>query len=143
MISKQSHIAESGFTLVEMMIALAVLSIIAVIAVPAYLGYVEEGRMSSVRGNIEPLRLALEDFFLENGTYATGSWLADGSSTSLDTNLGWHPDGDGGVYDYTVAIGACGDIAQCYTLTVTSSVDANATITCNRNQTTGTFDCPP
>jgi len=142
MISNPPQRTISGFTLVELMITLAVLSIIVTIAIPTYLGYVEESRKGSVRGNIEPLRLALEDFFLENGTYATGNWLADGSSTTLDTNIGWHPDGDSGQYNYTVAVGACADIAQCYTMTVTSTADATATIICNRNQTTGTFSCP-
>lgn len=142
MTSREAYRTSSGFTLVELMIALAVLSIVAAIAIPSYMGYVEEGRMGSVRGNIEPLRLALEDFFLENGTYATGNWLADGSDTSLNANIGWHPDGDGDLYNYSVAVGACADIAQCYTLTVTSTLDATATITCNRNQTTGAFSCP-
>jgi type IV pilus assembly protein PilE len=136
------HFKQTGFTLLELMITLAVLSIIAAIAVPTYLGYIEEGRMSSVRGNVEPLRLALEDFFLENNTYATGSWLADGSDTTLDTNIGWHPDGDSGQYDYIVAVGACADITQCYSMTVTSATDSTATITCNRNQVNGTFSCP-
>jgi prepilin-type N-terminal cleavage/methylation domain-containing protein len=134
-----------GFTLVELLIAMAVMTILAAIAVPAYIGYVEESRITSARANVEPLRLALEDFFLENGTYAIGNWLADGSDTSLETNIGWNPDGDGGLYDYrvTAAAGPTGcAITSCYTLTVTSTVDATATITCNRNQNLGTFSCP-
>ncbi len=131
-----------GFTLVELMIVLAILSVIGAIAIPMYIGYVEEGRLSAVRGNVEPLRLALEDFFLENGTYATGSWLADGSDTSLEANINWHPDGDGGLYDYVVAAGAACAITSCYSVTVTSTTDATATITCNRNQANGTFSCP-
>jgi prepilin-type N-terminal cleavage/methylation domain-containing protein len=131
-----------GFTLVELMITLAILSILGAIAVPMYIGYVEEGRLSAVRANVEPLRLALEDFFLENGTYQTGNWLADGSDTTLEDNIGWHPDGDGGLYDYVVTAGAACAITSCYSITVTSTADAAATITCNRNQTLGTFSCP-
>ncbi|MCU7842717.1 MAG: prepilin-type N-terminal cleavage/methylation domain-containing protein [Candidatus Thiodiazotropha sp. (ex Monitilora ramsayi)] len=132
----------NGFTLVEMMIALAVLSIISVIAIPAYIGYVEESRISSARINVEPLRLALEDFFLENGTYATGDWIPGGAQT-LDANIGWHPDGDGDMYNYSVsaAAGGCA-ITTCYTVTVTHIQDAAATVTCNRNQAQGTFSCP-
>jgi prepilin-type N-terminal cleavage/methylation domain-containing protein len=131
----------SGFTLVELMIAMAVMSIIAMIAIPAYNGYIEESRMTTLRANIEPLRLALEDFFLENATYATGNWLADGSDTSLETNIGWHPDGDGEVHDYAVSAGAACPITSCYAITVTSTIDTGATITCERNQTDGTFSC--
>jgi prepilin-type N-terminal cleavage/methylation domain-containing protein len=132
----------AGFTLVELMITLAILSIIATIAIPTYFSYIEESRLGAARANAESVRLALEDFFLENGTYATGSWLADGSDTSLETNIGWHPDGDGGQYDYVVAAGAACAITSCYSVTVTSTADTSATITCNRNQATGTFSCP-
>jgi type IV pilus assembly protein PilE len=144
MIAKQSHRALAGFTLVELMITLAIITILGAIAVPAYIGYIEEGKMSSVRGNIEPLRLALEDYFLENATYAVGTWKADKSDTSLDANIGWHPDGDGNIYDYTVTESADSGctIATCYKLTVTNTTDTTATITCNRNQTKGTFTCP-
>jgi type IV pilus assembly protein PilE len=105
---------QKGFTLVELMITLAVLSIIAAIAIPSYQGYVREGRIQSVRGNVEPLRLALEDYFLENGTYATGEWTVGGTQ-DLDDKIGWHPDGDGALYNYTVtASGADGcTIATC------------------------------
>jgi Tfp pilus assembly protein PilE len=123
------------------MIVMAVMAIIAMIAVPAYNGYIEESRLTALRANVEPLRLALEDFFLENATYATGNWLADGSDTSLETNIGWHPDGDGKVHDYAVTAGAACAITSCYSITVSSTVDDTATITCDRNQTDGTFSC--
>jgi prepilin-type N-terminal cleavage/methylation domain-containing protein len=130
-----------GFTLVELMIVMAVMAIIAMIAVPAYNGYIEESRLTALRANVEHLRLALEDFFLENGTYATGNWLADGSDTSLETNIGWHPDGDGEVHNYAVTAGAACAINSCYSITVSSTIDTSATMTCDRSQTEGTFSC--
>ncbi|RDH85372.1 MAG: pilus assembly protein PilR [endosymbiont of Escarpia spicata] len=134
-----------GFTLVELMVTVAIISIIAAFAYPAYQGYVAEARIGTVRMNTEPLRLALEDFFLDNNGYVAGQWDADAAGTrTLDdaNNLGWRPDGDGGDYNYVVAAPAApGTIATGYSLTVTDTNDAAATITCNRDQTNGTYVC--
>ncbi|RLJ18100.1 pilus assembly protein PilR [bacterium endosymbiont of Escarpia laminata] len=134
-----------GFTLVELMITVAIIAIISAIAFPAYQGYVAEARIGTVRMNTEPLRLALEDFFLDNNGYVAGQWDADAAGTrTLDDagNLGWRPDGDGGNYNYVVAVPAApGTIATGYSLTVTDANDAAATITCNRDQTNGTYVC--
>ncbi|EGW54748.1 type IV pilin protein [Candidatus Endoriftia persephonae] len=131
----------NGFSLIELMITIAIITIISAIAIPAYNGYIEEARFSAARMNAEPLRLALEDYFLENNTYIAGSWEADGNPIDLQTgNLAWHPDGDGNNYNYSVAA-LNADIATGYILTVTDINYAEASIQCTRNQTAGTFRC--
>ena len=108
----------SGFTLVELMIVIGILSIIAAIAIPTYNGYVREARITSARINIEPLRLALEDFWLDNGAFVEGEWIPSGTQTLAASNvLSWRPDGDGDKYDYSVSF--VGGSTQVVNITVT------------------------
>ncbi|MCU7915188.1 MAG: prepilin-type N-terminal cleavage/methylation domain-containing protein [Candidatus Thiodiazotropha sp. (ex Gloverina cf. vestifex)] len=129
-----------GYTLVELMITVAILAIVASLAVPIYLGYVSEARLHAVRQNVEPLRLSLEDFFLDNQTYVVGDWVPSGANTLETGALGWRPDGDGDNYSYSVTAGAV-PITAGYSLVVTDMNDAAASVTCTRNINTGAFDC--
>ena len=103
----------AGFTLVELMITLAVLTVLAGIAIPAYNGYIRETRLATARTNIEPLRIALEDFWLENSTYGNTDgtdraevWVPNGANTLTSGSLGWKPDGDEDQFNYSVIANA-------------------------------------
>lgn len=87
-----------GVTLIELMIAVAILAIISAIAVPAYNGYIRESRLGTARLNADSLRLYLEDFQLDNGTYMVGGRTTQTEQQLFD-DLGWSPDGDGDVSD--------------------------------------------
>lgn len=95
-----------GFTLIELMIAIAVLTVIAGLAIPAYNNYIREARLSAAVANIEPLRIALEDFWLDNGTYGVRDpevWVPGGAQTLTSGTLAWRPDpGDKGMFTYSV-----------------------------------------
>lgn len=100
--------AHRGFTLVELMITVAILSILAAIAIPAYNGYIREARLGTARLNADSLRVFLEDYQLDNGTYV-GPNAGGGVYTSLNnlqTDFGWTPDGDQGLYSYRVEVSA-------------------------------------
>jgi type IV pilus assembly protein PilE len=84
------------------MIVVAILAIIATIAIPAYNGYITESRLGAARANADSLRVYLEDYFIDNGTYAIGGSPATYDKAQLDTNFGWTPDGDKGLYSYEV-----------------------------------------
>jgi type IV pilus assembly protein PilE len=133
-------IPQQGLTLVELMIVIAILSIVTAIAIPAYNGYIKTGRDAAARANVEPLRLALEDYFLENNTYVAGTWVPSGTQSLQTGALGWHPDGDENKFNYSV-VAAGGSIANGYTITVTHVDDATATVSCTRIQSTGSFNC--
>ncbi len=71
-----------GFTLIEVLITLAILGILAAIAIPAYNGYITTAKMSEAQNNLAALRLAEEENFLENNSYFTGTDTADLASNS-------------------------------------------------------------
>ena len=99
-----------GFTLVELMIAVAIIAVLAAIAIPAYNGYIREARISAASANIEPLRIALEDFWLDNGTYGARSpevWVPGGTQSLTSGSLAWQPDpGDKNMFNYSVTSNA-------------------------------------
>ncbi len=62
-----------GFTLLELMIVIAVIGILSVVAVPAYRSYIETANMTKVTANFEEaVRLARSTFVKEKSRLAIG-----------------------------------------------------------------------
>lgn len=75
--------ASNGFTLIEVMIVVAILAIIAAIAVPNYQDYVMRGRLQDATSNLATKQVQLEQWFQDRRTWA-GSGGANGPC-ALDT----------------------------------------------------------
>jgi len=69
MMNKEISLNNQGFTLIELMIVVAILGIISAVAIPAYNGYVQNGRVSECANEIAAISLAQKQFFLENNSY--------------------------------------------------------------------------
>jgi type IV pilus assembly protein PilE len=61
---------QSGITLIELMVAVAIVGILGAIALPAYRDYVTRGRIPQATNNLSTLRVQLEQYFQDNRTYA-------------------------------------------------------------------------
>ena len=65
-----------GFTLVELIIVVTIIGILAMIAIPAYVGQQKKAARTEAYANLENLRLLEEQFFAENGIYAATTGAA-------------------------------------------------------------------
>jgi type IV pilus assembly protein PilE len=61
---------QGGFTLLELMITVAVVGILAMIAYPSYSDYVRRGKIAEATSTLMDVRSKMERFFLDNRTYA-------------------------------------------------------------------------
>ena len=71
---------KNGFTLIELMVAVAVVAILASIAIPSYEGYIETTRKSTAKTTALFIKPYLEEYFLEKGTYV--GWADNTVDTS-------------------------------------------------------------
>lgn len=58
-----------GFSLIELLIAMTVVSILAAIALPAYQGYLQQGRRYEAQQQLLEQALALERIYTQQGRY--------------------------------------------------------------------------
>jgi type IV pilus assembly protein PilE len=61
-----------GFTLIEVMIVVAIVAVLAAIALPNYADYVKRGKIIEATSALSDLRTRYEQYFLDNRTYVNG-----------------------------------------------------------------------
>ena len=77
---------QTGLTLIEIMIAVAILAILSAIAVPLYQGYVVEARYGTALKDIRQMQLILDDLALENSLAAVEPGGYAGAVVNVYTN---------------------------------------------------------
>ena len=63
--------AQAGFTLIEVMITVAIIAILAAVALPSYRDYIVRGHLADASNGLATLRAQMERHFQDNRTYAT------------------------------------------------------------------------
>ena len=72
----------SGFTLIELMVVIAIVAILGSIAMPAYSDYITRSRIIDATGSLGVKRARVEAFFDNNRTYVGATDCAADTTTS-------------------------------------------------------------
>lgn len=119
--------ASAGFTLIELMITVAVIAILAMIALPNYRDYVLRGKLVDATNALSATRARMEQFFQDNRTYVGGP-----CATSQT------------VKEFTVVCAAGSVAATTYTISATGSGSTTGFVfTINQDGTQRTTGLPP
>jgi len=60
---------KKGFTLIEILIVISILAVLALIAIPNFMGFDKEARMSATKANLEVLRTSINLYRAKRGSY--------------------------------------------------------------------------
>ena len=71
--------SNTGFTLIELMIVVAIVAIIAAVALPSYQDYVLRGKITEATSGLSELRLRAEKRFADNRSYEGTSTVVSGA----------------------------------------------------------------
>ena len=109
---------ESGFTLIEILVVLAILGILVMIAAPTYQDSVRKSRRSDGMQDLMELSARQERFYAQNSTYTTDLNTAAGLNLDRDLVAGLVPSSERH-YTLAAAAGGTGSITTSYVLTAT------------------------
>lgn len=99
-----------GFTLIELMVVVAIIGILAAVAMPSYQNYVRRGQLPEAASILSDFRVKLEQYYQDNRAYSTDGTCGTGVLTFAPANAKY----------FTYSCATAGSY-QSYTLTATGA----------------------
>ena len=128
----------SGFTLIELMITVAIVAILAAIALPAYSNYVKKANVRSAQSDLVSLGLVFANYYQRNLSYPNQDY--GNKATLISTFPQWSPS-QTNIFDFkSVKIGT----GTGYTLTAEGKTGTNlsaCTLTINNTNARTATNC--
>ena len=120
-----------GVTLIELLVVVAIIGILAMIAVPAYIGQQKSAARTEAYSNLENLRLLEEQYFAENGCYYKSAGgvctntSVSGTNSVKTFHSGFKPGDTAALsFDYSLSVyTASGGTAGGFTATATGKAN--------------------
>ena len=72
----------SGFTLIEVMVTVAIVGILAAVALPSYTSYLRRGELQEAFTYLSTFRVQMEQYYLDNRNYGSDNLCAPSGGTS-------------------------------------------------------------
>lgn len=123
-----------GFSLIELMIAMAIIGVLATVAIPKYAVYQLKTKSAEAKTNLAGIRTAQESYYGEYGVFVAASpepaLIPGAERTGFDAvgsdfrALGWQPEGNI-FFSYGAAVNA---EATAYTADAGADIDADGVV---------------
>ena len=121
----------TGFSLIELLVAVAILAIIMAIAVPSYQQYIIKSHRIDAVQSLTDLSNRLERYYTENNTYASAT-IGAAAATDVLPAAG----SSGGYYDLSIV--SAGTTAHAYTIQATAKGAQSSDTVCSNFTLTDT-----